>query len=114
MIQEAKCPRAGRRRGHEYERHRTNRNTQALGCPPFPVCELHGVRVVTRFPDGCPLAERNPLAKITEMNEAAWQLRGDNDPAVSAMFACADTCHRCVECKLRDPLVKLLRGGAND
>lgn len=109
-----KDPRSLRRRGHEYERHQTNRNDQAPCCQPFPVCELHGVGIVTRFPDGCPLAERNPLAKIAEMNEAAWQLRGDSDPKASAMFACADTCHRCVECKLRDPHVKMLRGDAND
>ncbi len=114
MSHKSKCPRAARRRGHRYY-HIHPYHTGTIPYPqPFPVCELHGVGIVAEFPEGCPLADRNPLAKITEMIEAAWRLMGHDDPRAGAMFTSADVCHGCIKRKLQDKHVRMLRGGDND
>lgn len=89
-------PRAARQRGHD----ETNL-TAGILADRFPVCKLHGLRVVYRFPDGCPLGVVNPLDRIGQIRGRGWAQLGDratNDHRGGlTLLEIADVCISCAD-----------------
>jgi len=80
----------------------------------FPICKLHDTRIVTGFPDGCPLAEDNTSMALAGVRDNSfWD--GSGDPHVASVNAeIYSTCYECVTTRmLRHPHVKFLRGYRN-
>ena len=108
MIAEKGSPRAGRPRGHE-EKNLT------LGsiADRFPLCKLHGLRVVYRFPEGCPLGVVNPLDRILEIKRRGWGQVGDRTTddhrGGLTLLEITDVCNACVDRLLPNRHVHYLR-----
>ena len=103
-------PRRLRRRGQDENCYQDYSNAPTKPGQSAPLCALHGRRIVTEFPHGCPLGIRNPLDSIGEYQQRAWELMGESNPLAFAMFDCYDTCAECVPRLLRHPHVRRLRG----
>lgn len=77
------------------------------------VCQLHGCRIVYRFPEGCACGAGNPLKRISEMQQRGWTQLADastNDHRGGlALLDIVDTCMGCVGRLLQNPHVRHLR-----
>ncbi len=105
---ELKSPRAGRPHGHE-EKNRT----PASIADRFPRCELHGVRVVYTFPDGCALGVVNPLDRVFAIQRRGWRQVGDRTTEDHSggltLLEIGDVCNKCVDRLLPNRHVRSLR-----
>lgn len=94
-------PAAGRRRGGENWRHSypksTPRQGDNQGSPTvFPLCELHGVRLVHGLPPRCPLAAESWAGAIVAVKDRAFALMDAGESAVGmAALEAAGICERC-------------------
>lgn len=80
---------------------------------PFPMCELHGHRLVRKFPPGCPLAHEHDkdvhYSLVALKDESFSDARGDPADAVLA-GKIYDCCSACVFELLSNSHVQRLRG----
>ena len=77
----------------------------------FPVCELHGIRIVSQFPPGCATAMPGDEAqeRLARMKRNGfWPGEGDPAPFV-AMARAYHTCMDCQDTLRADPHVGMLR-----
>ena len=82
----------------------------------FPLCQLHGTRIVSEFPPGCAtgMPGREAALRIAEMQGAGyWRGQGDPAPHV-AMARAADVCMACQSTLRADLHVRFLREQATD
>ncbi len=70
-----------------------------------PLCVLHGLRIVTRLPEGCPLSWDNCLEGLTALRDMAWTPGGN----LSALLDRLGVCNQCVADLQSHPHVKTLR-----
>lgn len=109
---ELKSPRAGTRRGLQ-----ETKSTGSIIADRFPICELHGVRVVYTFPDGCALGVVNPLDRILEIQDRGWGQVGDRTTEDHSggltLLEIADVCNECVDRLLPNRHVRSLREKAH-
>ena len=63
----------------------------------FPVCKLHGVKIMTDFPSGCPYRHQNPAERLAEYQNLGWrQLADDRGHAGLTLLDVMKTCNRCI------------------
>jgi hypothetical protein len=76
----------------------------------FPVCPLHGFRIVYGFPPGCPFRRANPLEALAELEARGWAALGACDYGGGGdCLDIAAVCGECVKRMLRHPHVRRLR-----
>jgi hypothetical protein len=78
----------------------------------FPVCELHGFRIVDHLPNGCPFRAENPLFGVHRYRERARKREclTDDDIGAANDHHRADTCWKCVGRLSNHPNIRRLRG----
>jgi hypothetical protein len=75
----------------------------------FPKCELHGCRVVTSLPVGCPLGSRNPSRHLESYQDKSYPAPCD-DPHVAAVHqSIFNICKTCVFSNSSQPHIRFLR-----
>lgn len=83
----------------------------------LPHCPLHGVNIVHRLPDGCPLRHANPFQRLLELKNAAWSQVGAprferlNEGLLG--LDVVNICERCVPAMLANNRIKQLRQTQN-
>lgn len=81
-----------------------------------PVCRLHGWRITSRFPAGCPLASASPLAEVHRIQVRGWELLAPRNHARHAsgltLLQQYETCYECVGRLIAHPLIVSLRTAA--
>lgn len=60
----------------------------------FPLCRLHGTRIVDAFPPGCPYWNEWPHDRLAEMQDASWR------EISYAAFALKERYEICSSCRL--------------
>lgn len=76
----------------------------------FPKCNLYGSRVVDALPDGCPLAQPNPLDAVHGLRVRGYRRFGRGEDGGTDDHHRADVCDECVCRLLRNRTVQRLRG----
>jgi hypothetical protein len=77
---------------------------------PFPVCELHGIRLVGAFPQACLLPMDDPLGESVRWKDAAFAaLAPESDGGGASLLKRVDTCVDCVWRLSAHPRVRRLR-----
>ena len=77
----------------------------------FPTCQLHDIRIVDRFPRGCPFAAPIALRALFELRKRGFLLTGNRDYGEGAhLLEVADTCSHCIDENIAHPVVQRLRG----
>ncbi|MGB2987160.1 MAG: hypothetical protein WBE26_14920 [Phycisphaerae bacterium] len=109
-----RSPRAWRRRGLDEKN-----SADGIITDPFPLCKLHGCRVVSQFPESCPLRAKNPLDRIYAIRQRGWRQLGDHTTddhrGGLALLAIDDICSTCMDRMLGHRHVRYLRDkGANN
>ncbi|MCZ6652962.1 MAG: hypothetical protein O7D91_08035 [Planctomycetota bacterium] len=70
----------------------------------LPHCPLHGLNIIHRLPDGCPLRHANPFEGLLQLKNAAWaQVRAPRFELLNEGLLGLDvvnTCERCVPAML--------------
>lgn len=78
----------------------------------FPTCSLHGMKIVTMLPHGCPLDAPNPFDALLDRKNVGFARLADKDCRNGVVLLAAyDTCNRCIDTMLRHPHIQGLRNG---
>lgn len=84
-----------------------------MSADQFPECQLYQIRIVTAFPEKCPLASGNPMDALIRIRDAAWgQLGSTNSSNYVRGLANREkqrVCGECVSQLMRHQWVKHLR-----
>ena len=76
----------------------------------FPHCDLHGVRIVHSFPNGCPMGYSNMAEKFVELKSRSFGHPDDPDAHYTVVCERIHAiCNDCLERLGRDPHVQALR-----
>lgn len=75
----------------------------------FPRCQLHGCKIVNKFPPNCPLSTENPLDTLQTMKNSAFAATRANTDESGHRFRVLDCCERCISKNLANPTVSRLR-----
>lgn len=87
-------------------------NFQTDSTSRFPVCKLHGCRIVERFPEDCPLATEKVYDALFELKVSAGNHLHPSDPKLSDSLdkhEKLDICSACIRQILRNVTVQRLR-----
>ena len=86
-------------------------------CGRFPLCRLHGHRIVDALPKRCPLSKPSAIGAVSAMWKLAWsgiaQFDRDGDALDDglAMQDRCEICHNCIGRNLSHPTIRRLRRG---
>lgn len=101
-------PRAWRRRGQS-----EGKETTSIIVDRFPRCNLHGSRIVSSFPNGCPCGVPDAHERLAEVLRRGWAQLADSSTQDHrgglTLLDVADTCASCVGRLLRHRHVRFLR-----
>lgn len=84
-------------------------------CERFPLCQLHGHRIIDELPKRCPLRAASPIQALSGMLDLAWKGLGQFDRDGDAlddglaMQERAEVCGNCIARNLSQPTIRRLR-----
>ncbi len=76
-------------------------------------CKLHGCRVVTAFPEGCPFHSPNPLRHLEAYLDRSYPAPGESNHKAALFAEIFETCKKCVVENSGHPQVRFLSESDN-
>lgn len=79
----------------------------------FPECQLHGCRIVHKFPPSCPLSAQNPLDVLHTKKDEAFAETHKATCEAGHLFRVFDCCESCISRNINHPTISRLRDMPN-